>query len=45
LRKQTVSLDSYSFLVGMVYEIKKRPLGDDTLNELRKIVAKNSYIT
>ncbi|WP_415396005.1 hypothetical protein [Sulfurimonas sp. CS5] len=42
LRSQNVKLDTYSFLVGMAYEIKKRPLDAQTLEELSSIANKNS---
>jgi len=43
LRNQSVDLDSYSFLVGMTYEIIKRPLDAKTLGELENIALKNSF--
>ncbi len=45
LRKQSVFLDDYSFLVGMVHEIKKRALRYETLQELEKIATENAILS
>ena len=45
LRQESLRLDTYSFLVGMTYEIKKRPLHQETLRELQNIATKNTIIS
>lgn len=42
LHKQSINLDSYSSLVGMVYKIKSEPLSKKTLKELENIATINS---
>lgn len=43
LFKERVQLDSYSFLVSMVHQIKSQAPSKTTLNELKKISQKNSF--
>jgi len=45
LRGESVNLDDYSFLVGMVQNIKKRQLSSETLKELQSIASRNSIYT
>ncbi len=42
LFKESVALNSYSFLVNMVHSIKNTPLDKQTLKELKTIEQKNS---
>lgn len=41
LHKRTVQLDSYQYLVGMVYDIKQKPLNKKILTELKNISSLN----
>lgn len=45
LRGEKVELYSYSYLVGMLQTIKKRPLDTKTLKELQSIAARNIIYT
>jgi len=43
LFKKEVKLDSYSFLINMVHQIKKESINKETLIELQSIAKKNSF--
>jgi len=45
LFKESVALNSYSFLVSMVHSIKNTPLDKQTLKELKTVQQKNSIYT
>ncbi len=42
LCKKSVQLDSYNYLVGMVYDIKEEPLSKEVLDQLNKIAIINA---
>ncbi len=42
LHKRSVKLDSYQYLVGMVYDIKQKQLNRETLDQLNNIATINS---
>ncbi len=42
LHGKTVQLDSYQYLVGMVYDIKQKPLNKEVLDQLNNIAIINS---
>ncbi len=42
LHKRSVQLDSYQYLVGMVYDIKQKPLNREILDQLKNIAIINS---
>ncbi|MCF6330123.1 MAG: hypothetical protein L3I99_01080 [Sulfurimonas sp.] len=42
LCKKSVQLDSYSYLVGMVYDIKEKPLSREILDQLKNIAIINA---
>jgi len=41
--KKDVNLDSYSYLVNMVYQIKHQPLSKEDLKNIDTIATKNSF--
>jgi len=43
LMKKDVNLDSYSYLVNMVYQIKHQPLSKEDLKNIDTIATKNSF--
>ena len=45
LFKESLSLNSYSFLVSMVHSIKNSPLDKKTLKELKSVEQKNKIYT
>ena len=45
LQRKSIKLDSYEYLVGMVYKIKNRALSNATLQELKNISTKNSLFS
>ena len=42
LHRKTTKLDSYQYLIGMVYDIKQKPLDKEVLSELKNISLLNA---